>query len=82
MKSFLVDVYAIGPQGQDMHLGGGMFRAGSATEAEDMAASEHWSNDLASRGFDIAFMTDVPEVRSKGVPLALLGASAPGTLYA
>lgn len=82
MKSFLVDVYAIGPQGQDMHLGGGMFRAGSATEAEGMAASEHWSNDLGNRGFDIAFMTDMPEVGSKGVPLALLGRSLPSELYA
>lgn len=78
MKSFLVDVFAIDPQGQDMHLGGGMFRAGSANEAEDMAASEHWSSDLASKGFDIAFMTDAPEIGSKGVPLAAL----PHTLHA
>lgn len=60
MKSFLVDVYAINSQGHDMHLGGGVFHATSATEAEDMAASEHWSPDLATRGFDIGFMTDTP----------------------
>jgi hypothetical protein len=82
MTPFLVDVYAIDSQGQDMHLGGGIFRAGSATEAEGMAASEHWSTDLADRGFDIAFMTDAPEVASKGVPLALLGSSVARPFYA
>ncbi|WP_027965544.1 hypothetical protein [Halomonas halocynthiae] len=82
MNSFLVDVYAIGPQGQDLHLGGGIFRAGSASEAEAMAASEYGSNELSLRGFDIAFMTDVPDVGSKGVPLAQLGLSLPGEFYA
>lgn len=82
MNSFLVDVYAIGPQGQDLHLGGGMFHAGSAAEAEHMAASEHWSKELGSRGFDIAFMTDRPDVSSKGVPLAQLGRSLPSEFYA
>lgn len=82
MNSFLVDVYAIGPQGQDLHLGGGMFRASSATEAEHMAANEHWSSELGSRGFDIAFMTDVPDVRSEGIPLAQLGRSLPSEFYA
>ncbi|MFO7646657.1 MULTISPECIES: hypothetical protein [Halomonas] len=61
MKAFLVDVFAIHSRGQEMHLGGGIFHAPSATEAESLATQEFWRTSLSDGGYDIGFQTDQPE---------------------
>lgn len=82
MTSFLVDVFAIHPRGQEIHLGGGLFHASSAIEAEEMASEEFWAADLADRGFEIGFRTDTPESGQQVISLERLKASSPGTLHA
>ncbi|WP_302139059.1 hypothetical protein [Halomonas alkalicola] len=82
MKSFLVDVFALHSRGQEMHLGGGLFHAASAIEAEAMATEEFWAADLADRGFEIGFRTDTPERGQQVMSLERLRAATAGALYA
>lgn len=76
MKPFLVDVYAVHPSGHDRHLGGGLFHATSALEAERMATEEYWQPQLNPQGFEIGFKTDMPETGQKVMSLERLRASA------
>lgn len=82
MTSFLVDVFAIHPRGQEMHLGGGLFHASSATEAENMANEEFWTEELTDRGFDIGFRTDTPERGQQVMSLERLRSAGGTALYA
>lgn len=82
MKSFLVDVFAIHSRGQEMHLGGGLFHASSATEAEGMASEEFWSAELTDRGFEIGFRTDTPERGQQMISLERLRSAGGAPLHA
>jgi len=82
MKSFLVDVFALHSRGQEMHLGGGLFHASSASEAEGMASEEFWIEELTDRGFEIGFRTDTPERGQQVMSLERLQAASGTALYA
>ncbi|ERS88977.1 hypothetical protein [Halomonas sp. PBN3] len=82
MQAFLVDVYAIHPRGQEQHLGGGIFHAASAGEAEALATREFWQERLAEKGFDIGFQTDQPENGRQVLSLESLKAFMPRPAFA
>jgi hypothetical protein len=82
MKSFLVDVYAIHACGQEIHLGGGLFQASNASEAENMATEEFWIDELSDKGFAIGFRTDTPERGQQMISLERLRSATAGALHA
>nr|WP_298250170.1 hypothetical protein [uncultured Halomonas sp.] len=82
MQAFLVDVFAIHPRGQEQHLGGGVFHAANAGEAETLATREFWQPSLEDKGFDIGFQTDQPDAGWKVMSLESLRAFMPRQAYA
>ncbi|MGM0915400.1 MAG: hypothetical protein ACQEXC_13155 [Pseudomonadota bacterium] len=82
MQPFLVDVYAIHPRGHEQHLGGGIFHATNAGEAEELATREFWQAKLEDQGFDIGFQTDQPETGHKVMSLESLRAFMPRPAFA
>ncbi|MBF7054852.1 hypothetical protein IOC61_16250 [Halomonas sp. KAO] len=82
MHPFLVDVFAIHPRGQEQHLGGGIFHAASADDAEELATQEFWQSRLTDQGYDIGFRTDQPDTGWKVMSLESLQAFAPRQAYA
>lgn len=77
MQAFLVDVFALHPRSQEQHLGGGIFHAASADEAETLATREFWHSGLEEKGYEIAFQTDQPDLGWKVMSLESLQASMP-----
>ncbi|MEQ5802785.1 hypothetical protein [Halomonas sp. H10-9-1] len=82
MQAFLVDVFAIHPRGQEQHLGGGIFHAANADEAETLATREFWQERLDDQGYDIGFQTDQPDTGWKVMSLESLRAFMPHPAFA